>query len=100
MSPRWNTKYIVCVTYPFASLSCRCPQCDGFEGLCPDQRVGGRNDASVIAGSRTPEDIVSVTYSRPYETMDPSDIRIARWAASRWECLNMLLSGPRGKRKM
>jgi len=27
-------------------------QCDGKRGVCPDQRIGGRNDATLVRGER------------------------------------------------
>ncbi|KAL7639356.1 UNVERIFIED_CONTAM: hypothetical protein RMT77_009857 [Armadillidium vulgare] len=52
-------------------------QCDGTLGVCPDERVNGRNDAEVIGGKRH-NGITSVTYSRPYKTTDMMDIPIEK----------------------
>ncbi|MCL4137615.1 UNVERIFIED_CONTAM: hypothetical protein GTU68_048316, partial [Idotea baltica] len=52
-------------------------QCDGKLGVCPDDLTGGQNDASVISGERH-DGVTSVTFSRPYETSDPSDIPISK----------------------
>nr|CAI5861596.1 unnamed protein product [Callosobruchus analis] len=42
-------------------------QCDGERGVCPDERVGGRNDVSLIWGSRE-NDITTITFRRPLKT--------------------------------
>nr|XP_045620798.1 protein Skeletor, isoforms B/C-like [Procambarus clarkii] len=54
-------------------------QCDGTYGVCPDERVNGRNDASVIGGERR-NGVTSITFSRPYETNDQLDMPISRYA--------------------
>lgn len=42
-------------------------QCDGKQGVCPDERIGGRNDATLISGSRD-NGITTVTFRRPLKT--------------------------------
>ncbi|XP_074032927.1 protein Skeletor, isoforms B/C isoform X2 [Leptinotarsa decemlineata] len=42
-------------------------QCDGKQGVCPDERIGGRNDATLISGSRA-NGITSITFRRPLKT--------------------------------
>ncbi|XP_015597232.1 protein Skeletor, isoforms B/C isoform X2 [Cephus cinctus] len=42
-------------------------QCDGKRGVCPDERVGGKNDATLIHGERN-NGITKVTYTRPMRT--------------------------------
>ncbi|XP_042862288.1 protein Skeletor, isoforms B/C-like [Penaeus japonicus] len=54
-------------------------QCDGTFGVCPDERINGRNDASVIGGERR-NGITSITFSRPYETNDQMDMPISRFS--------------------
>ncbi|KAF2359543.1 DOMON domain [Trinorchestia longiramus] len=56
------------------SITARTP-CDGTFGVCPDERIGFRNDASVITGERS-EGFTSVTYKRPYETGDRHDLPV------------------------
>ncbi|XP_029156481.1 protein Skeletor, isoforms B/C isoform X2 [Nylanderia fulva] len=45
-------------------------QCDGKRGVCPDKRVGGRNDAVFMKGERK-NGITTVTYRRPLRTNEP-----------------------------
>ncbi|XP_012287850.1 protein Skeletor, isoforms B/C [Orussus abietinus] len=45
-------------------------QCDGKKGVCPDERIGGVNDAEFIHGERT-NGVTIVTYSRPLNPKDP-----------------------------
>ncbi|XP_066600483.1 protein Skeletor, isoforms B/C isoform X2 [Prorops nasuta] len=45
-------------------------QCDGKKGVCPDERVGGRNDAILLHGERK-HDVTTVTYTRPLRTNEP-----------------------------
>ncbi|XP_026828705.1 protein Skeletor, isoforms B/C isoform X2 [Ooceraea biroi] len=45
-------------------------QCDGKRGVCPDKRVGGRNDAVFVHGERK-NGITTVTYTRPLRTNEP-----------------------------
>ncbi|XP_072384339.1 protein Skeletor, isoforms B/C [Diabrotica undecimpunctata] len=42
-------------------------QCDGKQGVCPDERIGGRNDATLISGSRE-NGITTVKFRRPLKT--------------------------------
>ncbi|CAL4201713.1 unnamed protein product, partial [Meganyctiphanes norvegica] len=52
-------------------------ECNGVRGVCPDERVNGRNDAAVISGERR-NGITTITFKRPYETSDQMDIEIPR----------------------
>lgn len=45
-------------------------QCDGERGVCPDHRIGGKNDAVLLGGKRN-NGITSVTYTRPLRTNEP-----------------------------
>ncbi|XP_076750805.1 protein Skeletor, isoforms B/C isoform X2 [Xylocopa sonorina] len=45
-------------------------QCDGRKGVCPDARVGGKNDAVLIHGERK-NGVTTVTYTRPLRTNEP-----------------------------
>ncbi|CAL7946334.1 unnamed protein product [Xylocopa violacea] len=45
-------------------------QCDGRKGVCPDVRVGGKNDAVLIHGERK-NGVTTVTYTRPLRTNEP-----------------------------
>ncbi|XP_026469560.1 protein Skeletor, isoforms B/C-like [Ctenocephalides felis] len=45
-------------------------QCDGKKGACPDERIGGRNDAKVVRGTRR-NGVTSVTFRRPLQTNEP-----------------------------
>lgn len=38
-------------------------QCDGKSGVCPDDRIGGRNDVTILHGERD-NGITSITYTR------------------------------------
>ncbi|KAJ8686210.1 hypothetical protein QAD02_022004 [Eretmocerus hayati] len=42
-------------------------QCDGERGVCPDHRIGGKNDAVFVSGKRD-NGVTSVTYKRPLRT--------------------------------
>lgn len=42
-------------------------QCDGKQGVCPDERIGGRNDVTLISGHRK-NGITTITYTRPLQT--------------------------------
>jgi hypothetical protein len=42
-------------------------QCDGKSGVCPDERIGGRNDVTLISGDRK-NGVTTVTYSKPLQT--------------------------------
>ncbi|KYN45050.1 hypothetical protein ALC56_00524 [Trachymyrmex septentrionalis] len=50
-------------------------QCDGKRGVCPDQRIGGRNDAILVHGERQ-NGITTVTYTRPLRTNEPEKDRM------------------------
>ncbi|XP_012542491.1 protein Skeletor, isoforms B/C [Monomorium pharaonis] len=50
-------------------------QCDGKRGVCPDQRIGGRNDAILVHGERK-NGVTTVTYTRPLRTNEPEKDRI------------------------
>ncbi|XP_076177973.1 protein Skeletor, isoforms B/C isoform X2 [Ptiloglossa arizonensis] len=45
-------------------------QCDGKKGVCPDERVGGKNDAVLLHGERK-NGVTTVTYMRPLRTNEP-----------------------------
>ncbi|KAK0183368.1 hypothetical protein PV327_001417 [Microctonus hyperodae] len=60
-----NKKFFA-VDYYMSDLA----QCDGHKGVCPDERVGGRNDAILIDGERK-NGITTVTYMRPMRTNEP-----------------------------
>ncbi|XP_076244661.1 protein Skeletor, isoforms B/C [Calliopsis andreniformis] len=45
-------------------------QCDGKSGVCPDERVGGKNDVVLLHGERK-NGITIVTYTRPLRTNEP-----------------------------
>lgn len=38
-------------------------QCDGKSGVCPDERIGGRNDVTLITGERN-NGVTTITYKR------------------------------------
>lgn len=42
-------------------------QCDGKNGVCPDERLGGRNDVTLITGDRK-NGVTTITYKRPLQT--------------------------------
>ncbi|KAG8222980.1 hypothetical protein J437_LFUL002703 [Ladona fulva] len=42
-------------------------QCDGKSGVCPDERLGGRNDVTLVSGERR-SGITRVLYRRPFTT--------------------------------
>lgn len=42
-------------------------QCDGKSGVCPDERIGGRNDVTLVSGDRK-NGITTITYIRPLQT--------------------------------
>ncbi|XP_043677738.1 protein Skeletor, isoforms B/C isoform X1 [Vespula pensylvanica] len=50
-------------------------QCDGKKGVCPDERVGGKNDAIFLHGERR-NGITTVTYMRPLRTNEPENDRM------------------------
>ncbi|XP_025413670.1 protein Skeletor, isoforms B/C-like isoform X2 [Sipha flava] len=41
--------------------------CDGKNGVCPDERLGGRNDAVLVTGTRR-NGVTCVVYRRPVQT--------------------------------
>ncbi|KAJ4431984.1 hypothetical protein ANN_20593 [Periplaneta americana] len=45
-------------------------QCDGKSGVCPDARIGGRNDAVLISGERK-NGVTTIMYRRPLQTNEP-----------------------------
>ncbi|XP_014468058.1 PREDICTED: protein Skeletor, isoforms B/C isoform X2 [Dinoponera quadriceps] len=50
-------------------------QCDGKRGVCPDKRIGGKNDAVLLHGERK-NGITTVTYTRPLRTNEPEKDKI------------------------
>lgn len=42
-------------------------QCDGKAGVCPDERIGGRDDVTLISGDRK-NGVTTIKYSRPLQT--------------------------------
>lgn len=42
-------------------------ECDGKNGACPDERLGGRNDAVLVTGTRR-NGVTCVVYRRPVQT--------------------------------
>ncbi|KAI5706345.1 hypothetical protein M8J75_007174 [Diaphorina citri] len=49
-------------------------QCDGANGVCPDERIGGKNDVILVSGERR-NGITTVTYKRPLQTNEPVNDR-------------------------
>ncbi|XP_030369637.1 protein Skeletor, isoforms B/C isoform X2 [Scaptodrosophila lebanonensis] len=45
-------------------------QCDGQRGVCPDERIGGRNDVVVVSGDRK-NGVTSIRYKRLLQTNEP-----------------------------
>ncbi|KAG5670982.1 hypothetical protein PVAND_001209 [Polypedilum vanderplanki] len=45
-------------------------QCDGKQGVCPDERIGGRNDAVYIHGDRK-NGVTNIKYRRFLQTNEP-----------------------------
>ncbi|XP_073818212.1 protein Skeletor, isoforms B/C [Musca autumnalis] len=45
-------------------------QCDGQNGACPDERIGGRNDVDVLSGDRK-NGVTSIRYRRLLQTNEP-----------------------------
>ncbi|CAK9799996.1 Protein Skeletor, isoforms B/C [Anthophora plagiata] len=45
-------------------------QCDGTKGVCPDERIGGENDAVLVHGERK-NGVTTVMYTRPLRTNEP-----------------------------
>ena len=50
-------------------------QCDGVNGACPDERIGGRNDASALDGQRV-NGVTTVVYQRTLDVQPGFDQRI------------------------
>ncbi|XP_057339793.1 protein Skeletor, isoforms B/C isoform X2 [Microplitis mediator] len=50
-------------------------QCDGRRGVCPDERIGGKNDAVLVYGERK-NDVTTVAYMRPLRTNEPEKDRM------------------------
>ncbi|XP_011874994.1 PREDICTED: protein Skeletor, isoforms B/C [Vollenhovia emeryi] len=50
-------------------------QCDGMRGVCPDERIGGRNDVVLLRGERK-NGVTTVTYTRPMRTNEPEKDRM------------------------
>lgn len=42
-------------------------ECDGKNGVCPDERLGGRNDAVLVTGTRR-NGVTCIMYRRPVQT--------------------------------
>ncbi|KAL5284543.1 hypothetical protein ACFFRR_006683 [Megaselia abdita] len=60
------------VDYFLSDLS----QCDGRSGVCPDERIGGKNDAVLLAGDRK-KGVTIIKFKRPLKTFDSQyDINI------------------------
>ncbi|PNF16538.1 hypothetical protein B7P43_G07206 [Cryptotermes secundus] len=49
-------------------------QCDGKSGVCPDERLGGRNDAVLVSGERK-NGVTTIVYRRPLQTNEPINDR-------------------------
>ncbi|XP_014365174.2 protein Skeletor, isoforms B/C [Papilio machaon] len=45
-------------------------QCDGERGVCPDQRLGGSNDAVLVSGHQK-GGVTTITYRRPLAAKEP-----------------------------
>ncbi|KAF6210117.1 hypothetical protein GE061_015873 [Apolygus lucorum] len=53
-------------------------QCDGQNGVCPDEKIGGRNDVEMMSGQRQ-SGVTTIVYRRPLHTNEPiNDRPIAR----------------------
>ena len=50
-------------------------QCDGRNGVCPDQRIGGQNDVVLKYGDRR-NGVTTVRYTRPLVTNEPIKDRV------------------------
>ncbi|KZC10983.1 Protein Skeletor, isoforms D/E, partial [Dufourea novaeangliae] len=50
-------------------------QCNGRTGVCPDERIGGKNDAVLVHGERK-NGVTTVTYTRPMRTNEPEKDRM------------------------
>ncbi|XP_067006992.1 protein Skeletor, isoforms B/C [Anabrus simplex] len=49
-------------------------QCDGKGGACPDERIGGRNDVTLVSGERK-NGVTTIVYRRPLQTNEPINDR-------------------------
>ncbi|KAJ6637834.1 Protein Skeletor, isoforms B/C [Pseudolycoriella hygida] len=49
-------------------------ECDGKQGVCPDERVGGRNDVQVLTGYQK-NGVTSIKFRRPLQTNEPVNDR-------------------------
>nr|CAD7263048.1 unnamed protein product [Timema shepardi] len=49
-------------------------QCDGKNGVCPDERIGGRNDVTLVSGERK-DGVTTIVYRRPLQTNEPINDR-------------------------
>ncbi|XP_018572684.1 protein Skeletor, isoforms B/C isoform X1 [Anoplophora glabripennis] len=47
-------------------------QCDGKLGVCPDERIGGRNDVTLISGERK-NGVTTVKFRRPLKTNEANN---------------------------
>lgn len=47
-------------------------QCDGKSGVCPDERIGGHNDVTLLNGKRE-RGVTTITYKRPLQTNEVND---------------------------
>lgn len=56
--------------YYLSSLS----QCDGKQGVCPDVRIGGRNDIEFLTGDRK-NGVTNIKFRRPLQTNEPINDR-------------------------
>ncbi len=56
-----------CEDYYLSHLS----QCDGKNGVCPDERIGARNDAILLHGERK-KGVTYIKYKRLLQTNDPA----------------------------
>ncbi|XP_028157602.1 protein Skeletor, isoforms B/C isoform X2 [Ostrinia furnacalis] len=63
----WNSKTNKpeAVDYTISHLA----QCDGSQGVCPDARVGGSNDAVLVSGNQK-SGVTTITYRRPLAAKD------------------------------
>lgn len=51
-------------------------QCDGKQGVCPDERIGGKNDITFLFGERQ-NGVTTIKYKRPLQTNEPiNDVAI------------------------
>lgn len=53
-------------------------QCDGKQGVCPDERIGGKNDIQFLFGERK-NGVTTIKYTRPLQTNEPiNDLAIKK----------------------